>query len=51
MRSVKFYLSELLPVIIHIVNTSLSSREGPSQIKFILVVPLLEKALLDSTTF
>ena len=43
----KLCLEELLPVITHIINVSLSSGEVSPELKLALVIPLLKKALLD----
>ena len=41
------YLREMLPVITHIVNASLTPSEVTRQIKLPLVTPSLKKALFD----
>ena len=43
----KLCLSELLPVITHIVNLSLSTSTVAPEMKLALVTPLIKKALLD----
>ena len=47
----KICLVELLPVITHIVNLSLSTSAVPSEFKVALVIPLLKKILLDPEIF
>ena len=47
----KLSLVELLPIITHIVNLSLSTSVVPPELKVALVTPLLKKILLDPEIF